>query len=209
MNDVIGFDDSGKNRDAIVARWHDDLIRANETFQKNPRQGAIEILEACYRNAEAFGLAENGELVPLMHLQAQLNDLERGIVGALVQPTSVVGRPGKSSALQGLEVFLVLCVDLLVKAGEKLDLACSRVAREARKQGFEFPGDNDAKTLKEWRYEKSKWSDDSQKLKTCRGIKEQLGEFKNVSPEEAWPALQVFIGRAIKSFVLAETSESD
>lgn len=107
----------------------------------------------------------------------------------------------------------MLCVDLLIEAGENIDIACGRVAREARICGLKFPGDNDTKTLKEWRYEKSKWAPDSEISKTYYGVKAALDELRRVSkvsktsPEKTWSELQGIVKGSVENFILAEISE--
>jgi hypothetical protein len=95
-------------------------------------------------------LWEAGDLAPLLRLKNALDDLTDGKGSDLLKPAKKNGRPGVGRQRGTLQALAAQTLNVAIAAGEDIDHAAGRIAREL-KRGHPDIGIVNAETIKNWR----------------------------------------------------------
>jgi hypothetical protein len=129
------------------------LFYANQVFEQRDDAGREGITIACHAVARFIAVNHENPLLvaPLLAVRAALLDLSKGITNPIIDPSSGDGRRSRSSLKKHAITVAGACLEALVKLGDPVDEAASRVARYAR----EWRGMGDqpvtTNTVKNWR----------------------------------------------------------
>jgi hypothetical protein len=142
------------------------LRNAKNELASDGRAGAIAALQAVIAYIEADPEWDKEYLsLPLRKVAMGLADLNRGRIISMFKPVSVRNRKPDSSERQLVKSSAAFCVDILMANGASNQEACTFIARELEKLGFETGRHADKsawKAIKTWRDRLSKLPADDQ-----------------------------------------------
>jgi hypothetical protein len=114
---------------------------------------------------------------PFFLLLGALDDLTRGRLDPILNPTSFGNRPVEGTARQQAKGFACMYIEELTRIGERVPDACKAVASILAKHKIPIKGGVDTpawRTVRNWRYRKSKLPPTDTQLLVVEVCREQL-----------------------------------
>lgn len=112
-----------------------DLRGAADVFSENERLGAGKALSAVNDYLDGIGVPPDLSM-PLLALLAALQDLEHGKQPEILTKTDISHGPPMAIAVQLERAHAAAAMDLLIKAGDRKEVAARAVASALRKNGI-------------------------------------------------------------------------
>jgi hypothetical protein len=147
------------------AKLEADLKEAVVFMDSNSRRAAGLAVWACLEFVYAHRhLTAQSLTRPLFILLAALDDLDKGIRPAMLEPTRFGNRPPERAARQQAKAYACFCVDQLKGIGVDVASACKAASLVWERCHCSFGGRDGTppwKTIKGWRYRTSKLCGDN------------------------------------------------